>query len=215
MELHDHAKDAKIVAFIVADVLNRPHPPHSQAHRDFTAWQLIRNAFAVRERLGDPRAVPGFRCPFLPDMPSSTTPGSPASIGSRTSMPARPSPSIERLGTPKTSANPFHAGNDFVASVVRTFATACQVARPPCTDLTSFPANGGLYFQAFDGSVTLPAAGYDYSIDWTPMLAGLSPAGLTASLAAPIPSIASYGSANLNISFRPQARFRPEIKQSK
>src|SRR5579864_3914089 len=40
--------------------LNRPHPPRSRAHRDFTAWRLIRNAFAVRERLGDPRAVPGF-----------------------------------------------------------------------------------------------------------------------------------------------------------
>src|SRR5450756_1138530 len=32
--------------------LNRPHPPHSQAHRDFTAWRLIRDAFAVR---GAPR----------------------------------------------------------------------------------------------------------------------------------------------------------------
>jgi hypothetical protein len=30
----------------------------------------------VRERLGDPRVVPSFRCPFLPDMPSSTTPRS-------------------------------------------------------------------------------------------------------------------------------------------
>jgi hypothetical protein len=40
--------------------LNRPHPPHSQAHRDFTAWRLIRDAFAVRERRGDPRVVPGF-----------------------------------------------------------------------------------------------------------------------------------------------------------
>src|SRR6185312_15712114 len=56
--------------------LIRPHPPRSQAHRDFTAWRLIRDAFAVRERLGDPRAVPGFRSPFFPDMPSSTTPGS-------------------------------------------------------------------------------------------------------------------------------------------
>ena len=55
--------------------LNRPHPPHSQAHRDFTAWRLIRDAFAVRERLGDPRVVPSFRCTFLPDMPSSLTPG--------------------------------------------------------------------------------------------------------------------------------------------
>src|SRR5215207_4997245 len=40
--------------------LNRPHPPHSQAHRDFTARRLIRDAFAVRERRGDPRVVPGF-----------------------------------------------------------------------------------------------------------------------------------------------------------
>jgi len=56
--------------------LNRPHPPHSQAHRDFTARRLIRDAFAVRERLGDPRVVPGFRCPFFPDMPPSMTPGS-------------------------------------------------------------------------------------------------------------------------------------------
>ena len=56
--------------------LNRPHAPHSQAHRDFAAWRLIRNAFAVRERLGDPRVVPSFRCPFFPDMPPSMTPGS-------------------------------------------------------------------------------------------------------------------------------------------
>ena len=56
--------------------LNRPHPPHPQAHCDFTAWQLIRNAFAVRERRGDPRVVPGFHCPSLLDMPLSMTPGS-------------------------------------------------------------------------------------------------------------------------------------------
>jgi len=56
-------------------LLNRPHPPHSQAHRNFTAWRLIRDAFAVRERLGDPRVVPGFHCIFLPDMPSPMSPG--------------------------------------------------------------------------------------------------------------------------------------------
>ena len=84
--------------------LNRPHPPHSQAHRDFTAWRLIRSAFAVRERLGDPRVVPSFRCTFLPGMPSSPTPGSPTSICSRTSMPTWPSPFDHRLGTPKTPA---------------------------------------------------------------------------------------------------------------
>ena len=42
--------------------LLRPHPPVSRAHHDFTAWRLIRDAFAVRERLGDPRDLPYFRC---------------------------------------------------------------------------------------------------------------------------------------------------------
>jgi len=96
--------------------LSGPHPSPSQAHCDFTARRLIRNAFAVRERLGDPRAVPGFRCPFLPDMPSSTTPRSSTSISSRAAMSTRPSPRIERLGTPKTPANPFRAGDAFGAS---------------------------------------------------------------------------------------------------
>ena len=40
-------------------------------------WRLIRDAFAVRERLGDPRAVPSFHCAFFPGMPSPATPGSP------------------------------------------------------------------------------------------------------------------------------------------
>ena len=30
----------------------------------------------MRERLGDPRVVPGFHCSILPDMPPSLTPGS-------------------------------------------------------------------------------------------------------------------------------------------
>jgi Protein of unknown function (DUF4238) len=42
--------------------LNRPHPSHSQAHPDFPAWRVIRDAFAVLVRLGDPRVVPCFRC---------------------------------------------------------------------------------------------------------------------------------------------------------
>jgi len=56
--------------------LNRPHPPHLRAHRNFTAWRFICDAFAVRERRGDPQVVPSFRCPFFPDMPPSLTPGS-------------------------------------------------------------------------------------------------------------------------------------------
>src|SRR4051812_25093728 len=69
------------------------------------------------------------------------------------------------------------------------FATACQVARPPWTDRTKFPwPTGDFYIQASGGSVALPAAGYDYNSNWTPLLAGLSPAGMAASLAAPDPA---------------------------
>ena len=37
---------------------------------------------------------------------------------------------------------------------------------------------------SLDQPVSLPAAGYDYDIDWTPMSAGLAPAGIAASFAA-------------------------------
>jgi len=48
-------------------------------------------------------------------------------------------------------------------------------------------ASEGFYFQASNGSVALPVAGYNYNSDWTPLLAGLAPAGMAASLAAPDP----------------------------
>jgi len=66
-------------------------------------------------------------------------------------------------------------GVHFVASLVRYDATACQVARLPVRIRPGLPqAFGDFYFQAFDRLVTLPAAGYDYDIDWTPMSAGLA-----------------------------------------
>src|SRR4051794_1015958 len=51
------------------------------------------------------------------------------------------------------------------------------------------PATGGFYIQASGGLVARPAAGYDYNSLWTPLLAGLSPAGMAASLAAPDPFV--------------------------
>ena len=51
----------------------------------------------------------------------------------------------------------------------------------------------GFYFQASNGSVALPVAGYDYNSDRTPLLAGLSPAGMAASLAAPEPAALGFG----------------------
>jgi len=161
-----------------------PHPPHSQAHRDFTAWRLIRDAFAVRERRGDPRVVPSFRYTFLPDMPSSPTPGSSDIVMSNIAMLTRSSPHPNRLDTPKIPAIRFTRG--YITWLHWfTFATACRVARLPGRIKPELlPAPGDFYFQAFDGSVTLPAAGYDYDIDWTPMSAGLTPTGMAASFAA-------------------------------
>src|SRR3954454_9504204 len=69
---------------------------------------------------------------------------------------------------------------------------------PPWTDRTKFPwSTGDFYIQASDGSVALPAAGYDYNSHWTPLLAGLSLAGMAASLAAPDLRGADLSYANL------------------
>ena len=126
----------------------------------------MRDAFAVRERLGGPRVVPSFHCTFLPGMPSSPTPGSPASICSRTSMPTWPSPFDHRLGTPNIPAIPFHAGGSISWLHWFASATACQVARPPVRIRLDRPAFGDFYFQAFNGSVSLPVAGYNYNSSW-------------------------------------------------
>jgi hypothetical protein len=42
--------------------LLRPHAPVPRARHDFAVLPLIRNAFAVRERLSDPRDLPYFYC---------------------------------------------------------------------------------------------------------------------------------------------------------
>src|ERR1700757_3449132 len=99
-------------------------------------------------------------------------------------MPTWSSPQANRLDTPK-----YPAIRSRGAPISRlhwfTVATACQIARLPGRIKPGLlPATGGFYFQASDGLVPLPAAGYDYNIDWTPMLAGLAPAGMAASFAA-------------------------------
>jgi hypothetical protein len=45
-------------------------------------------------------------------------------------------------------------------------ATACQVARPPVRIGLDRPAFGDFYFQAFNGSVSLSVAGYNYNSSW-------------------------------------------------
>ena len=151
----------------------------------------------MRERLGDPRAVPGFRCTFLPDMPSSMTSGSSIIVSVQKHRRRHwPSSWTKKLGTPNSPAIHFTRGTVFAATLVRN-CYGLSGCWPPCTDLTGLPANGGFYFQAFDGSVTLSVAGYNYNSVWTPLLAGLPPAGMAASLAAlvrPCSGPASKGS---------------------
>ena len=48
----------------------------TRGHVPTSPPRLIWDAFAVRERLGDPRVVPRFRLSILPSMSSSTSPGS-------------------------------------------------------------------------------------------------------------------------------------------
>src|SRR5258705_8616088 len=91
----------------------------------------------------------------------------------------------QRARHSRCSRNPFRAGHGFRGY------SGSQLLRPvrllaPQYGPDRSPANGGFYFQAFSGSVALPAAGYDYNSVWTPLLAGLSPAGMAASLAAQI-----------------------------
>ena len=90
-----------------------PHPPHSRARRDFPAQLVIRDAFAVREHLGDPRLVPCFRCPFLPDMSPSTSPGSSSTAYTqflrRQRGPSHPRSRCSALPSPPPSASGGHS----------------------------------------------------------------------------------------------------------
>ena len=147
--------------------LNRPHPLHSQAHRNFTAQRFICSAFAVRERLGDPRAVPRFTCSILPSMSTSTSPGS-RSLHTASSFATRTCLRRLRSG----SALPTLG---YVGAYWFTIVTTCWVARLPI---------GDFYVRASNELVTLLVAGYDYGGNWTIPPAGLPPAGSAASVAA-------------------------------
>ena len=89
----------------------------------------------------------------------------------------------QRARHSQLSRNPFHAGHGFRGYTGSQLLRPVRLLAPLCGSNWS-PSQRGLYFQAFNGSVILPAAGYDYNSDWTPLLAGLSPAGMAASLAA-------------------------------
>src|SRR5215469_3598251 len=104
-------------------------------------------------------------------------------------MPTWPSPSSERLGTPKIPAIRFTRGTYFGASRF-TYATACQVARPPLTDRTRSPRPQRAFTSRLP-AVWSPSLPLDITTTWTGLLllAGPAPAGMAASLAAPEPYV--------------------------
>src|SRR3954468_8675797 len=99
-------------------------------------------------------------------------------------MPTRPSPRSERLGTPNNPAIRFTRGPFFEASLVRV-CYGLSGCSPPWTDLTEFPRPPGAFTSRLP-TARSPFPSLDMTTtDWTPLLAGLSPAGMAASLAAP------------------------------
>src|SRR5215470_1789638 len=103
-------------------------------------------------------------------------------------MPTWPSPSSERLGTLKIPAIRLTRGTYFGASRF-TYATACQVARPPLTDRTRSPRPQRAFTSRLP-AVWSPSLPLDITTTWTGLLllAGLAPARMAASLAAPDPT---------------------------
>ena len=121
-------------------------------------------------------------------MPPSMTPGSSIIVMVQSPMPTWPSPRSERLGTPKIPAIRFTRGTYFGASRF-TYATACQVARPPLTDRTRSPRSQRAFTSRLP-AVWSPSLPLDITTTWTGLLllAGPAPAGMAASLAAPLAS---------------------------
>src|SRR6516165_3482843 len=122
-------------------------------------------------------------------MPPSMTPGSSIIVMVQSPMPTWPSPRSERLGTPKIPAIRFTRGTYFGASRF-TYATACQVARPPLTDRTRSPRPQRAFTSRLP-AVWSPSLPLGITTTWTGLLvlAGLAPAGMAASLAAPEPDV--------------------------
>jgi hypothetical protein len=122
----------------------------TRGHVPTSPPRLIWNAFAVRERLGDPRVVPRFRLSILPSMSSSTSPGS----------------------------RPLHVSSSFAVRIcLRRRVIGSALPMLAISGLTGSPLlrpaellaslTGDFYFRAFNGLVTLPVAGYHYGGNWT------------------------------------------------
>ena len=104
-------------------------------------------------------------------------------------MPTWPSPRSERLGTPNDPAIRFARGTYFGASWFTHLLRPVRLLAPLYGSDWNTQPPGAFTSRLSTGSVALTVAGYNYNSDWSPLLAGLSPAGMAASLAAPEPYV--------------------------
>ena len=117
-------------------------------------------------RLG-PQVVPCFRCMFLLDMPSSLSPESSSVI--LTQLLTDDTGLRLGKGTVRRSRYPHHplpVGPVMSGLYWFAFATACQVASLLGGSDRVFPGPRDVYIRAFNESVTLHVAGYNYGGIW-------------------------------------------------
>ena len=170
--------------------LNRPHAPHSQTRRNFPALRVIYGAFAVLAWRQPRPSTSGSEL-------SHTIPSQPVTLVCPRRVHRLHTPRLHRWGSPSSipardsalSIFPLQSascGGRFRGFLVRSLAATGWVAclsggpdrpcrRPPEAFTSELSVE----------SVTLLAVGYNYSGIWVPPLAGLPPAGMVASFAAP------------------------------
>ena len=81
-------------------------------------------------------------------------------------MPTWPSPFDHRLGTPKTLAIRSARVSGFRGFTGSLPLRPAKLLAPLRGSDWDAPALGGFYYQAFNGSVSLSVAGYNYNSGW-------------------------------------------------
>jgi hypothetical protein len=151
----------------------RPRPPHSWARRDFPAEPVIRDAFAVRQRLGDPRVVPRFCCSFLSRHVVLHDPGESVScIYPVPSPTTQPSPILQGLGTLDYPTNPLQVGPTISGLSIRLCYNLSSCLPPSADPTRLLPSRPRLLLPGFRRVVSLPAAGYNYGGNWASSTGG-------------------------------------------
>jgi hypothetical protein len=139
----------------------------------------------VRERLGDPRVVPSFRCIFLPGTPPSMSPGRSEPSFSRkfgSGMGLLQNPSSSALPTILPSVSSRARISGLIGSPV---LRPVRLLVPPDGSDRALPQPQGLLHSGFQRVSLLPRCWISLRQSLPFLSVGLSPTGIAASFAAP------------------------------